>query len=622
MKGIFYASTLIFMMATCCSCEEDPQGSSLPSDKPVLEGTIAWHSMSADESDASHLYVGRIGGGDVMCLSESWTIRNPRYPKFSSDGNRLLFMAKSRGSWEIYSYDLIDGKLPVCLTSSLEGEDAWPSYAHDGTTIIFEHKGQIWKLYENGDTEPVTYDMGTSHMSPVKDIENDRYAFFTGYDDNSYVGLYDASSGVSKVLYDGKGADSHLCADAKGRIFFTSESSEGYNKHIFQGSFNGDKMKVLPFNSKGGDYDDACIVNDDWLIVSSNRKESDGYDLWLANVNDGTIFPLPVNTSDNERGAAYTPHIPVIANPQDGGYNPEDEGKDNITSDRDRPDLKGRMVYHHYTSYDAMDSKMYIYDFDENNLECISANWTNVRHPMNGHFSPDGDFLTFMGIGDGGTWDVFVYYFGAKLPVNLTLEGNYRDEDPKVSFDGTRIVFKRDNRISEISLEDKSIKVLSSVSGAAHHSMPYYTVDGKKAVCGCGTGGEEYIGLWDFDKSTMSVLYDRKGVVEYYPITIDDDSFYYSAHVSETDRHDQLYKGYFDGSASQKLKFNNVNADYSDACPVSSGWLILCSTRSDSRGGYDLYIAHETSGVIYPLSDYNTAINTSLNELGADYYAE
>ena len=287
-----------------------------------------------------------------------------------------------------------------------------------------------------------------------------------------------------------------------------------------------------------------------------------------------------------------------------------------------RPELKGKMVYHHYTSYDAMDSKMYIYDFEENSLKCISEGWKNVKHPMNGHFSPNGDFVTFMGIGDGGTWDVFVYYFGEKQPVNLTLEGDYRDEDPKVSYDGNRIVFKRNDRISEINLEDRSLKVLSSISGSGHHSMPYYTIDGKKAVCGCGSEGEDYIGLWDFATSTMKVLYDRKGVVEYYPITLDAESFYYSAHVSQTNRHDQLYKGFFDGSPSQKLKFNNTNADYSDACPVSAGWLILCSTRSDSKGGYDLYIAHETSGAIYPLSDYNSSINTSLNELGADYYGK
>lgn len=623
MKGVLYASTVILMMASCCSCEDDSQGGGALSEKPALEGTLAWHMISDDGSDASHLYVSDIRSGESICLSETWTIRNPRYPKFSPDGTRLLFMAKYRGSWEVFSYDLTDGKQPECLTASLDGEDAWPSYVPNGKTILFEHKGQIWTLSEEGKAEPVTYDMSTSHNSPVKDVSSERYVFSTGSDDKSYIGLYDASSGAFKILYDSKGPDVHLCADPSGRIFFTSKSSDSYRKQIFQGNFDGVKLRSLPFNSSDADYDDAFVVNGDWLVVSSNRNGTvGGYDLWLANVSDGTVYALPVNTTDNEGGTAYTQYTHQIAMPEDGGYKPSEPGQDNITSDKNRPELKGKMVYHHYTSYDAMDSKMYIYDFEENSLKCISEGWKNVKHPMNGHFSPNGDFVTFMGIGDGGTWDVFVYYFGEKQPVNLTLEGDYRDEDPKVSYDGNRIVFKRNDRISEINLEDRSLKVLSSISGSGHHSMPYYTIDGKKAVCGCGSEGEDYIGLWDFATSTMKVLYDRKGVVEYYPITLDAESFYYSAHVSQTNRHDQLYKGFIDGSPSQKLKFNNTNADYSDACPVSAGWLILCSTRSDSKGGYDLYIAHETSGAIYPLSDYNSSINTSLNELGADYYGK
>lgn len=125
--------------------------------------------------------------------------------------------------------------------------------------------------------------------------------------------------------------------------------------------------------------------------------------------------------------------------------------------------------------------------------------------------------------------------------------------------------------------------------------------------------------LWDIKARTVTKLYDKPGTVEYYPITIDKESFYYSQHVSPTDNHDQLYKGFFDGRTSIYLAFNKKNADYSDACPVSNEWLILVSTRSDSKGGYDLYIANETSGAIYPLSDYNSSINTSKNELGPDY---
>ena len=114
-------------------------------------------------------------------------------------------------------------------------------------------------------------------------------------------------------------------------------------------------------------------------------------------------------------------------------------------------------------------------------------------------------------------------------------------------------------------------------------------------------------------------LYDKANTVEYYPITLDEDCFYYTQNYSPDNHADQLFKGWFDGRTSKYLPFNKSNADYSDAYPVSAGWLFLVSTRSGGKGQYDLYIANENSGSIYSLNTYNAKINTSLNELGPAY---
>ncbi|MBO5876836.1 MAG: PD40 domain-containing protein [Bacteroidales bacterium] len=621
MKRLIYICFSLIM--TCCSCEENSQGGMHSSGCPSLEGTFAWHSD--DGTGDSRIFLCHTGSSSPVCISGTWKMRNPMFPEFSDNGKKLLFMAKEKGYWNIYSYDIESGSVPQCITSELSGDDRYPSWGSDGKTIVFEHNGQIWAIPENGEAKPVTYDIGTGHNHPAQSSDGNRYIFSTGDDSKSYIGIFNASEGTSKTLYNRNGADTYPHIDSQDRIFITSESNN--RKQIHQGDINGASLKLLPFNTPEADYEDACAVDSDWLIASSNRSGSKGgYDLYAANMKDGSIHSLdsiiPCNTEHDESGATFTTHKPAIAVPEDGGYKPEESNGDNITSSTERPALKGKMIYHHYTSYDAMDSKMYVYDFAANENRCISTGWKNVQHPMNGHFSPDGQSVTFMGIGAGGTWDIFVYHFGDNAPVNLTLAGDYRDEDPKFSYDGKKIIFKRNDRISEINMDDKSIAVLSSFSGNGHHSMPYYTPDGTKAVCGCGSNGEDYIGLFDLNTLKMSVLYDVKGVVEYYPITIDSETFYYTQHVSETNRHDQLYKGWLNGSRSVKLKFNATNADYSDACTVSSGWLILCSTRAGSRGGYDLYIAHEDSGAIYSLSDYNTSINTSLNELGASYYSE
>ncbi len=283
----------------------------------------------------------------------------------------------------------------------------------------------------------------------------------------------------------------------------------------------------------------------------------------------------------------------------------------------DAPSLKGKLIYHNYTTYDMGDSKMYSYDFGTNELKCISENW-NIRNAMNAHFSPDGKQITFMGIGEEtGTWDIFLYDLsGTTSPVNLTPYGSTRDEDPKFSPDGKRIAFKQDFRVAEMNLETTKVTRLSP----ADYSMPYYNADGTKLICSKGDGSTSSIAVIDIKSRTIKTLYDALNVQDYYPINVDETSFYYSVGYTETNRIDQVYRGYWSGLKSKRLPFNGTDGDYSDAYPVNSDWVILCSTRTGSLGGYDLYIANAVSGEIFPMTDYNEGINTSKNELGPCVY--
>ena len=281
------------------------------------------------------------------------------------------------------------------------------------------------------------------------------------------------------------------------------------------------------------------------------------------------------------------------------------------------PALQGKMVYHSYTSYDALDSKMYLYDFASNQLTCISDNW-NIINPMNAHFSPDGKQITFMGINPStDSWSIYLYELDdLRQPVRLST-GTDRDEDPKFSPDGKRITFKRNDRVSEMDLATRNVTVLTPAGSS--YSMPYYNPDGTKLLCSKDAGQNSSICLIDIQTKAISVLYDKPDVQDYYPIGVDENSFYYTTGYSASNRSDQIYRGYWNGQPSVSLPFNRSNGDYSDAYPVDDQWLVLSSTRSGGRGGYDLYIANAETGEVYSLTDYNTGINTSKEELGATY---
>lgn len=278
-----------------------------------------------------------------------------------------------------------------------------------------------------------------------------------------------------------------------------------------------------------------------------------------------------------------------------------------------KPELKGKLVFHSYTSYDTGDSQIFLYDFETNKLEQISSGW-NISNAMNAHFSPDGKSIVFMGIGaETNTWDIFLYDFTAAPPRNLTANGSTRDEDPKFSPDGKRIAFKRDFRVAEMDLETLNVTILSP----ADYSMPYYNAGGTQLICSKGDGATSSIAVIDIKSKTVKTLYDEPGVQDYYPINADETSFYYSRGYAASNRVDQVYRGYWNGLKSKRLPFNSTDGDYSDAYPVNEKWVVISSTRTGSLGGYDLYIANVESGDIFPMTDYHPKINTSKNELGA-----
>jgi len=283
------------------------------------------------------------------------------------------------------------------------------------------------------------------------------------------------------------------------------------------------------------------------------------------------------------------------------------------------PKLKGKLVYHNYTTYESEDSKMYLYDFQTNELKYISENW-NIRNAMNAHFSPDGKQIVFMGIGnDTDTWDIFLYDISTNQPpINLTPYGETRDEDPKFSPDGKRIAFKQNWKIAEMNLETNQITILSPED----YSMPYYNATGTKLVCSKSDGHTSSIAVIDIASKSIATLYDAPNVQDYYPINVDDTSFYYSVGYSPDNRIDQVYRGFWDGSPSIALPFNKTDGDYSDTYPVNNDWVVICSTSPISIGGYDLCIANVVSGEIFPMTDYHQGINTYKNELGPCVFIE
>ena len=582
-----YTSIALMILCLSCSCNKDTVRGKVG--QPEMNGIFAY----VTKSDTGYQDIILQNQAGTENISSTWSISSPSCPRISADGRTLLFQGKEKGRWRIYTYDITTGELPVCISGEMQQDCQYPRFINDNL-ILFSKAGQMATLDPKlGTIETLTFDASTINTYGAVVPDGTACYYISGSGSSACIMKMNLSSKSSSSVKNTLGATA-LEVSEEGALVYSVAG-----KGIF-----ADGKNLFP---DGGTI--SCLFGD-WVLFNASNAPS------IGNIKTLEIYPLSVPLCE---GLVYAHSEVNIAKPKDGGCQ-RGEGE-HIDSDTERPSLKGKMVYHNYTSYDAMDSKMYVYDFQTNDLQVISSGWTTVRHPMNGHFSNDGKTITFMGIGTStDSWDIFIYELGSgKQPENLTPKGSYRDEDPKFSFDGEKICFKRNGHLSEIDVASKSIRTLCD-RGDVEFGMPYYSVSGDKIVFGGGSDSETFIGCWDIAAANMTKLYDKPSTVEYYPITIDQDSFYYTGHISASNHYDQLYIGYWDGRTSKYLPFNKTNADYSDACPVADGWLILCSTRQDSRGKYDLYIANDKSGTIYSLSSYNNAINTPLNELGASYY--
>ncbi len=282
---------------------------------------------------------------------------------------------------------------------------------------------------------------------------------------------------------------------------------------------------------------------------------------------------------------------------------------------------EGVIIYHNYSNYDAWDAKLFMYDFSTNTKDELSENW-NIDHEMNAHISPDGSQIVFMGDDSGlpRDWDIYIWNIGSTIaPTNLTISNNLRDEDPKFSPDGSNIVFKQSGDIKVMNLSGVIINEITNDGSTIEESMPYYTSDGQKVLYAKGAKENSDIFIMNIDGSSNTALYNEVGIQEYYPIVIDNSSFFYTRWISSLNKNDQIYQGDFSGNRNS-VSINDYYSNNSDAFPVDSDYLFFSSTRSGGMEGYDLYLGQLSTGDIWDLNDFE--INSDLEDLGVCFTSQ
>lgn len=307
--------------------------------------------------------------------------------------------------------------------------------------------------------------------------------------------------------------------------------------------------------------------------------------------------------------AKITPFYESGDTPQNETY--PDSGWAETENPQDAELPKGWLLWHSYSEYAALDSKLYLRTPD-GSIKEISGDFI---HATNGSFGVTPNQVTFMAIDkDEDEWDIYLYDSGNIR--NLTEKSGFRNEDPKWSPDGKSIVFKRGYwsnttndfiyNLALLNVETGEVTMLTD--DMAEEAMPCFSEDGKYIYYTSYSNNIGSICRMDTTLYNIEILYAENNVTAYYPITSDEYLYFTKWHDADN-RCDQIMR--YDGSQIYSLPFNSDLFDCSDACPVNENMLIYSSTAD---GDYDLFFFDGENSM--KLTD----LCTDKNELGADFY--
>ncbi len=274
---------------------------------------------------------------------------------------------------------------------------------------------------------------------------------------------------------------------------------------------------------------------------------------------------------------------------------------------------RGWMLWHSYSQYAALDSKLHLRAPDGTVTEITG----DFIHAMNGSFGVSPAQFTFMAIDpNADEWDIFLCDNG--VITNLTANSGERNEDPKFSPDGTQIVWKRgrwdqaagDFRydLALMNPETKAVTMLTDTP--AEEAMPCFSGDGQTIWFTSYTDRTGTICSLDPDTHKVRTIFQENGVNAYYPVA-KGDLLYFTKWYSSDNHCDQILC--YDGADFTAMPFLSADYDCSDACPLNSQAMIYSST---ANGDYDLYYFDGRH------SARLTDLCSEQNDLGAAFFAE
>jgi Tol biopolymer transport system component len=298
-----------------------------------------------------------------------------------------------------------------------------------------------------------------------------------------------------------------------------------------------------------------------------------------------------------------------------------------LQPDSSFPLTSGKIFYHSYNTYGDGTGRLFQFNLRTKVKTQLDQPGWNIRDPINAFPHSDGTTIAFMGVKDGN-WNVFFHRLGsASSPLNVTASLGGRNEDPKFSPDGDRLVIKHEGDIYLGTVESdgngnlsvSSWTPLTNDGFATEESMPYFSADG------------EYVFYAQGARSTLRIFrvpvaggpaeqwqQPSGGEADYYPVVRGFNNLLFTRITASGN--DQIMQTSVNQPQrpATNVSMNECYANNSDAAKTSGSYIAFSSTGYNF-GVYGLMLGDIASGKVWRFPVTSVNLNDGTNKLGASY---
>ena len=403
-----------------------------------------------------------------------------RAPKWSPDGQKIVFRSNRDGNNEVYVMDA-DGSNQTNLSNHGAG-DNYPSWFPDGTKILFNSERvankEIYVMDADGSNKENLTNHPNQDLDPSISPDGTKIVFYSQRDGNREIYVMDADGGNQTNISNHGADDVEPSWSPNGNRIVFSSSRDGGNYNLFIVNADGSDLTQV---TDSPDEDRNPSWSYDPTVITFQSKPPAG-DVAAYNINtDGTnLQKLP--TGD---GTEYSPHSSknsfdiYIMNSDGTGVVNLSQSVGNNTDVSFSPDgLKLVFESDRDGNY-----QVYKMDVDGTNQVNISNNAFNDKYPS---WSPDGNKILFNSDRDGDK-EIFIMNTDGTVPEKLTNDvfDNY---SPTYSPDGTKIAFvsNRDGNKEIYTMNadgSNQINISNNAGSGGNYGLddkPEWSPDGKQ----------------------------------------------------------------------------------------------------------------------------------------------